>query len=112
MNIQEHTRLADLALPYFLDDMPSETDMHEYIDDAHIDFDEDDTLHRRLATSLGEDMADLLHNGNDEDLNWSEADTEAVREDYYQNLDQIALILAGRILARIYAGPPQTEPTA
>lgn len=101
----DYTNLATLALPYF-DDITDETTMHEYIDDAHIDFDDDDTLHRRLATALGEDIVDLLHNGNGEDLDWTEGDEEDLLEltdEGYPHIDAIALLLSTSIIARIYA---------
>lgn len=93
-------RLADLALPYF-DDITDENDLNEYIEYLpHVD---DWTKEDHLTQAIGDDTHDLLKNGNDEDLNWSEADVDELRdEDYYSRLDHIARLLAQAVLRRIY----------
>lgn len=105
-------RYATLAVPYFDHDITDETTMHEYIEDAHIPDMPDWTLEDNLTQAIGDDMHDLLKNGNDEELNWSEADVEALRQlDYYDRLDEIARLTAKAILTRIY--PTEgSEPTA
>ena len=109
----DHARLASLALPYF-DDISDENELHEYLDDSGIDFDENDTLLRRIDLALTDDIDDLLKNGNDEDLNWSEADVELLRSnnDYYMNLDLTCRLIAQKLHDRIYSGGENSEPTA
>ena len=93
-------RFALLALPYF-DDISDENELDEYIE--YQQYQEDWTKEDRLTQALGDDMHDLLKNGNDEDLNWSEADVEELRDgDYYDDLDAIARLIAKKILSRIY----------
>jgi hypothetical protein len=93
----------ELALPYF-DDISNENELDEYIeDDTAIDWPADWTKEDILTQVIGNDVHDLLKNGNDEDLNWSEADVDELRDgNYYEDLDAIARLIAKKVLSRIY----------
>lgn len=102
----EQLRLTDLAITnYYADELTDETTLNEYLENWHTSQHDDEnwTQEDHLTQALGDDMHDLLKNGNDEDLGWSEADVEILRDgDYYAHLDLIARTMARKILGRIY----------
>lgn len=96
--------LAESAIDrYYDDDITDETTLFEFLDAYPAD-DDDKTVHARLTDALADDIHDLLKNGNDEDLAWSEAAVTTIREgDYYANLTAICSTIATKLIARIYA---------
>lgn len=97
-------RLAGLAYDnYYASEINDENTLHEYIENAFTPEMQEKTTHTRLTQALNEDIHDLLNNGNDEDLGWSEEDTESLRDgDYYDNLSRLSSLLAAKIISRIY----------
>ena len=113
MTILNADRLAEQAIDrYYDDDIYDHDTLTEYLgsyyspgpdDLTQTDLETPKELHQALKTALAADIHDLLHNGNDEDLAWSEADVDAIRAgDYYAGLEEICSLIAAKLIARIY----------
>ena len=99
----DHDKLAERAIDrYYDDDIVDENTLDEFIE--YREYPDDWTKEDRLTQAIGDDIHDLLKNGNDEDLSWEEDEVEALRDgDYYDTLDKISRLIAQKLLARIYA---------
>lgn len=98
-------RLAELATDnYYAYDITDENTLFEYLEDFGLPLNEEETVHSRLTRALSADIKDLLHNGNDEDLGWSEADTKTFQDDddYYDNIDRLGSLIAAKLISRIH----------
>jgi hypothetical protein len=104
MTTLDYDKLAERAIDrYYDDDIYDHDTLSQYIEEAQLPPKDNQTMVDKLTDALGYDIKDLLDNGNDEDLAWSEADVEALRDgDYYDNLHKVCSLIASKLIARIY----------